>query len=90
MNRKAILLHGTGEHPDVLWLPWLWQLPAGRGGTYAASSFATSFVSIVMLRLVLLTGPRTFSQSRLYGPPFADERGGEAPEGARDEDDVGA
>ena len=31
MGRKAILFHGTGAHPDVVWLPWLRQRLTERG-----------------------------------------------------------
>ena len=31
MSRKAILLHGTGAHPDVVWLPWLRKRLTERG-----------------------------------------------------------
>ncbi|GAA4413581.1 hypothetical protein GCM10023168_36550 [Fodinibacter luteus] len=33
MNRTAILFHGTGAHPDVVWLPWLRQRLTERGYT---------------------------------------------------------
>jgi serine hydrolase len=31
MTRKAIIFHGTGAHPDVVWLPWLRERLARRG-----------------------------------------------------------
>lgn len=31
MTRRAILFHGTGAHPDVVWLPWLRRRLAERG-----------------------------------------------------------
>lgn len=31
VNRKAILFHGTGAHPDVVWLPWLRKRLLERG-----------------------------------------------------------
>ena len=31
MKRKAILLHGTAAHPDVVWLPWLRKRLTERG-----------------------------------------------------------
>ena len=31
MTRKAIIFHGTGAHPQVVWLPWLRQRLAERG-----------------------------------------------------------
>ncbi|MET9022418.1 alpha/beta hydrolase [Actinopolymorpha sp. NPDC004070] len=36
MNRKAILFHGTGANPEVVWLPWLRDRLGGRG--YAVES----------------------------------------------------
>ena len=30
-HRRAILFHGTGAHPDVLWLPWLRERLTERG-----------------------------------------------------------
>lgn len=30
-QRRAIIFHGTGAHPEVAWLPWLRQRLAGRG-----------------------------------------------------------
>lgn len=31
MTRKAILFHGTGAHPGVVWLPWLRRRLTARG-----------------------------------------------------------
>ena len=31
MSRNAIIFHGTGANPDVLWLPWLRQRLTQRG-----------------------------------------------------------
>ncbi|GAA3526650.1 hypothetical protein AFL01nite_04630 [Aeromicrobium flavum] len=31
MSRRAIIFHGTGAHPDVVWLPWLRGRLAERG-----------------------------------------------------------
>ena len=31
LNRKAIIFHGTGAHPDVVWLPWLRKRLTERG-----------------------------------------------------------
>jgi predicted alpha/beta hydrolase family esterase len=31
LTRRAILFHGTGAHPDVLWLPWLRERLSRRG-----------------------------------------------------------
>lgn len=31
MQRKAIILHGTGANPDVCWLPWLGRRLIARG-----------------------------------------------------------
>ncbi|MFD2078459.1 hypothetical protein SAMN05421678_106148 [Actinopolymorpha cephalotaxi] len=36
MNRTAIIFHGTGANPEVVWLPWLRDRLAGRG--YAVES----------------------------------------------------
>ncbi len=30
-RRRAIIFHGTGAHPDVVWLPWLRERLTGRG-----------------------------------------------------------
>lgn len=30
-QRRAIIFHGTGAHPDVVWLPWLRERLTGRG-----------------------------------------------------------
>ena len=30
-HRRAIIFHGTGAHPDVVWLPWLRQRLSERG-----------------------------------------------------------
>lgn len=39
VNRKAILFHGTGAHPDVAWLPWLRDRLAGRGYSVEAPHY---------------------------------------------------
>ena len=31
MRKNAILFHGTGANPDVIWLPWLRKQLTGRG-----------------------------------------------------------
>ena len=31
MNRRAIILHGTGGHPDNVWYPWLAERLTARG-----------------------------------------------------------
>lgn len=33
MNRKAIIFHGTGGNPDILWFPWLRDRLTQRGYT---------------------------------------------------------
>ena len=33
MQQNAIVFHGTGAHPDVVWLPWLRERLAKRGYT---------------------------------------------------------
>ncbi|WP_110181402.1 RBBP9/YdeN family alpha/beta hydrolase [Nocardioides solisilvae] len=39
MNRRAILFHGTGAHPDVLWLPWLRRRLTERGYSVEAPHY---------------------------------------------------
>nr|WP_207619624.1 alpha/beta hydrolase [Nocardioides sp. IC4_145] len=39
VTRKAILFHGTGAHPDVLWLPWLRKRLTERGYSVEARHY---------------------------------------------------
>ena len=39
MNRKAIIFHGTGANPDVVWLPWLREQLTKRGYTVEAPHY---------------------------------------------------
>ncbi len=41
MNRRAIIFHGTGAHPDVVWLPWLRERLTKRGYTVEAPHYPT-------------------------------------------------
>jgi predicted alpha/beta hydrolase family esterase len=41
VNRKAIIFHGTGAHPDVVWLPWLREQLTKRGYAVEAPHYPT-------------------------------------------------
>lgn len=41
MNRTAIIFHGTGAHPDVVWLPWLRERLTKRGYAVQAPHYPT-------------------------------------------------
>jgi predicted alpha/beta hydrolase family esterase len=41
MNRKAIIFHGTGANPNVVWLPWLREQLTKRGYTVEAPHYPT-------------------------------------------------
>ncbi|MEV7973778.1 alpha/beta fold hydrolase [Cellulomonas sp. NPDC089187] len=39
MTTRAVIVHGTGGHPDVIWYPWLADRLAARGWTVSRPHF---------------------------------------------------
>jgi predicted alpha/beta hydrolase family esterase len=60
VNRKAILLHGTAAHPDVVWLPWLRNRLTERGYAVEAPHYPGLNVESIATFLPKVLANHTF------------------------------
>ena len=63
MNRKAILFHGTGAHPGVVWLPWLRDRLAQRGYTVESPHYPDLNVEPIATFLPQVMARHTFDEN---------------------------
>jgi predicted alpha/beta hydrolase family esterase len=63
MTRKAIIFHGTGAHPDVVWLPWLREQLTKRGYTVEAPHYPTLNVEPITTFLPKVLAGHTFDEN---------------------------
>lgn len=63
MNRKAIIFHGTGATPDVVWLPWLRSQLTKRGYTVESPHYPELNVEPIATMLPRVLGNHTFDAS---------------------------
>lgn len=62
MTRKAILFHGTGAHPDVVWLPWLRRRLTQRGYSVEAPHYPGLNVEPIATFLPKVLADHTFDE----------------------------
>lgn len=62
-QRRAILFHGTGAHPGVVWLPWLSKRLAGRGYAVEAPHYPDLNVEPVASFLPKVLASHTFDEN---------------------------
>lgn len=62
MTRKAILFHGTGAHPDVVWLPWLRSRLTQRGYSVEAPHYPGLNVEPIATFLPKVLADHTFDE----------------------------
>jgi predicted alpha/beta hydrolase family esterase len=63
MTRKAIIFHGTGAHPDVVWLPWLREQLVKRGYTVEAPHYPTLNTEPIATFLPKVLANHTFDEN---------------------------
>jgi predicted alpha/beta hydrolase family esterase len=63
MNRKAIIFHGTGAHPDVVWLPWLRTQLTKRGYAVEAPHYPDVNVEPIATFLPKVLASHTFDEN---------------------------
>ncbi|WP_139980423.1 RBBP9/YdeN family alpha/beta hydrolase [Nocardioides litoris] len=61
-QRRAIIFHGTGAHPDVVWLPWLRRRLAERGYVVDAPHHPGLNVEPIATFLPKVLGAHTFDE----------------------------
>lgn len=62
MARKAIIFHGTGANPDVVWLPWLRRRLADRGYSVEAPHYPDLNVEPIATFLPKVLAAHDFDQ----------------------------
>ncbi|MEQ4208839.1 alpha/beta hydrolase [Actinopolymorpha sp. B9G3] len=62
MNRTAIIFHGTGANPEVVWLPWLRDRLTGRGYTVESSHYPDLNVEPIDRFLPKVLANHTFNE----------------------------
>jgi hypothetical protein len=63
MNRKAIIFHGTGANPDVVWLPWLREQLTRRGYAVQAPHYPELNVEPIDTFLPKVLADQTFDEN---------------------------
>jgi uncharacterized protein len=62
VNRTAIIFHGTGGSPEVVWLPWLRDQLSDRGYTVAAPHYPDVNVEPIATFLPKVLANHTFDE----------------------------
>ena len=61
-QRRAIIFHGTGAHPDVVWLPWLRRRLSERGFVVEAPHYPDLNVEPIATFLPKVLASHTFDE----------------------------
>ena len=61
-QRRAIIFHGTGAHPDVVWLPWLRRRLSERGFVVEAPHYPHLNVEPIATFLPKVLASHTFDE----------------------------